>query len=92
MKAIDLKSGDDFVLKLACRVLSVESVSATHVRVRIAVEDQPSISFGYDENPIEFVCRKSRWFNSPWHGGGGGGGNRPVEPVRPIIPILEPVE
>jgi hypothetical protein len=89
MKAIDLEPGDDFIMKLACRVLSVESVGATHVRVRIAVEDQPSISFGYDENPIEFVCRKSRWFNSPWHGGGGGAGNRPVEPVRPIILILE---
>jgi len=94
-----LRPGDDFILKVSCRVLSIEPVGATHVRVRVSVEDQPSISLCYDENPVlEFVCTNYRSFNSPdWGqrgGGWGGGGDEPVDdpPVIPVGPNLEPVE
>jgi hypothetical protein len=92
MNAKDLQRGDDFVMKLSCRVLSVEPISGTHVKVRVAIEDQPSIFIaGQDENPIEFVCRNSRYF-SPWrrHGGGGGKRKEPVEPP-PSPKSMEPV-
>ncbi|MGO9236665.1 MAG: hypothetical protein ACLP4V_22295 [Methylocella sp.] len=92
-RADRLRVGGDFILKINCTVLAVEPISPTHVRVKVTLEDQPSLAFVYENTaPLEFVCRNGRGFNSTWwpdDDGGGGGDDEPVDPPSPNS--LEPV-
>jgi hypothetical protein len=90
MRADDMKTGDAFIANMACRVISAKSVDAKNVRVRVAIEDMPSLSLSYGAE-VEFTCRKGREFGVDPRKRPGGRGYDPCAPT-PVSPTLEPVE
>ncbi len=63
-KAKDLQVGDEFSMRVACRVLAVEPAETGEMwtGVKVLLLETRSTLFGYGDDVVKFWCRPSREF------------------------------